>query len=187
VIGSSVDFGIVENVLGPDGKPVYAGGMGTLTTTGGANFDQWYRDVPGVNESTEVSLPLVPVGGESEFYVYEDRNFFPIDDQLLGNEFNPHNYHFTLEAVADFVYREGQVFSFDGDDDIWVFINRQLVIDIGGLHESLQKTVLLDDVAGEIGLVPGGQYQLHIFFAERHTIESNFVIETSITGLGACP
>jgi fibro-slime domain-containing protein len=105
----------------------------------------------------------------------------------LGNEGYPHNYHFTLEAEATFVYRPGQVFAFDGDDDIWVFINGALVIDLGGLHQSLRSDVDLDSVAGAIGLVPGGEYELKIFFAERHTVESNFVIETSIANLGECP
>lgn len=182
------ETGIVEEYLGPDGKPVYAGGPnGTLTTTGQEEFDQWYRDVPGVNERTEIEITLQTSSASEEFYVYENRAFFPIDGQLLGNEGRSHNYHFTLEAEASFVYREGQVFAFDGDDDIWVFINNRLVIDLGGLHQSLRRDVDLDAVAEQIGIFPGNEYPLKIFFAERHTVESNFVIETSIADLGECP
>lgn len=182
------ETGIVADVLGPDGKPVYAGGPGgTLTTTGPEEFDQWYRDVPGINERTEIEIALRTSSASDEFYIYENRAFFPIDGQLFGNEGEFHNYHFTLEAEAMFVYREGQIFSFDGDDDIFVFINNRLVIDLGGLHRSLRKDVHLDTVASEIGIVPGNEYPLKIFFAERHTTESNFVIETSIADLGECP
>ena len=43
--------------LGADGKPVYAhGDAGTVTTTSQCYFDQWYRDVPGVNMSQEYTL-----------------------------------------------------------------------------------------------------------------------------------
>lgn len=186
--GEQHETGIVEDYLGPDGKPVYAGGPdGTLTTTGPEEFDQWYRDVPGINERTEIEITLQTSSVSEEFYVYENREFFPIDGQLLGNAGYSHNYHFTLEAEASFVYREGQVFSFDGDDDIWVFINNRLVIDLGGLHTSLRRDVSLDAVAAEIGIVPGNEYPLKIFFAERHTVDSNFVIETSIADLGECP
>ncbi len=184
---NGVDLGIVEERLGGDDKPVYASPTTTPTTTGKANFDQWYRDVSGVNESTQIDLPLTKSSTEEDFYVYANRAFFPIDHQLLGNEGRDHNFHFTLEAEARFIYRSGQVFRFDGDDDIFVFINGFLVIDIGGLHQSLRAEVALDDVASRIGIVHGGQYQLKIFFAERHTIESNFVIETSISDLGQCP
>lgn len=184
----SHETGIVEDILGPDGKPVYAGGpTGTFTTTGREEFDQWYRDVPGVNQRTEIEIALQTSSTSEEFYVYTNRAFFPIDNQLLGNEGRTHNFHFTLEAEASFIYREGQVFAFDGDDDIWVFINNRLVIDLGGLHQSLRRDVDLDSVASEIGIVPGNEYPLKIFFAERHTVESNFVIETSIADLGECP
>ena len=40
-------LGLVEPELGPDGKPVHAAPGPTPTTTGPANFDQWYRDVRG--------------------------------------------------------------------------------------------------------------------------------------------
>lgn len=184
---AGVDLGIVEDQLGGDGKPVYRSSTTTPTTTGEDNFNQWYRDVPGVNQSTEIELVLSPSSFDEDFYVYSNRAFFPIDNQLLGNEGYDHNYHFTLEAEAQFVYESGQVFRFDGDDDIFVFINGFLVIDIGGLHQSLQAEVALDDVAERLGITPGGKYQLKIFFAERHTVESNFVIETSISDLGQCP
>lgn len=186
---AALDPAITEERLGSDGKPVYAGGPGgTGTTQSRESFDQWYRDVPGVNVSTTIQLPLTPTVSETDaFYVYENRAFFPIDGQLLGNEGRPHNYHFTLEASAPFVYQEGQVFTFDGDDDMWVFINGVKVIDLGGLHNSLEASVDLDSEAERLGIVPGGTYDLHMFFAERHTVDSNFVIRTSIADLGECP
>ncbi len=53
------DLGIVESTLGSDGTPVYAGNPTTPTTTGAADFNEWYHDVPGVNLRTMISLPLM--------------------------------------------------------------------------------------------------------------------------------
>jgi fibro-slime domain-containing protein len=78
------------------------------------------------------------------------------------------------------------VFSFNGDDDMWVFINRQLAIDLGGLHNSLSASVELDGIATSFGLQVGTVYPLHFFFAERHTIASNFSIRTTIAEPGSC-
>ncbi|HEY3495585.1 MAG TPA: fibro-slime domain-containing protein [Polyangiaceae bacterium] len=185
--GDFVEPGIVASVLGADDKPVYAGdpARGTLSTTGAKNFSEWYNDVPGVNMTADLSLELAPApaGG---LFVYEDTDFFPIDDQLFGNEGLSHNFHFTLEARTDFQYIGGEVFRFTGDDDMWVFINRQLAIDLGGLHRPASASIDLDRIAGTHGLALGQTYPLHFFFAERHTIESNFTIETSIAEPGSC-
>lgn len=184
--GNQFQTGIVEPELGPDDKPVYANNPRSRTTSGAENFNQWYRDVPGVNQSVVIELQLEPSAEQPGLFVYRDDTFFPIDGALFGNEGRPHNYHFTLEASTTFEYRGGEIFRFDGDDDMWVFINRRLAIDLGGTHNSLSATVDLDRSAAALGLTVGETYPLHLFFAERHTVESHFTIETSISEPGSC-
>lgn len=173
-----VDPGIVEAQIGPDQKPVYAGNPTTPTTNGKEAFDQWYRDVPGINMSSQTQMPLTDNGDGT--YTFEDPEFFPIDDMHFGNEGNIHNYHFTLELHTEFIYEGGEVFEFTGDDDVFTFVNGNLAIDLGGVHGALNGSVALDDVADQFGMQIGNTYKLDFFFAERHTSESNFRMDTSI-------
>ncbi len=173
-----VDPGIVLTDLGADGKPQYAGQAGNPTTTGQANFDQWFRDVAGVNQSVAYTLALTPAGGN--VFTFSDSDFFPIDDQLFGNEGNAHNYHFTYELHTTFLYSGGETFSFTGDDDLFTFVNGKLAIDLGGVHGAMSDTIDLDARAAELGITPGNVYPLDFFFAERHTSESNFRIDTTL-------
>ncbi len=168
------DLGIVGSTIGADRKPVYAGGSGTPTTSGETNFNQWYNDVDGVNLSMAYGMPLNDVGGG--IYEFEDTTFFPIDGQLLGNEGRAHNYHFTMELHTQFTYQPGQTFNFTGDDDLFVFINDQQVINLGGVHTAQAAAVNLDT----LGLTAGENYAFDLFFAERHTTESTFMMQTSI-------
>ena len=180
------ETGIVAAVLGSDDKPVYAHLGPTATVVGPETFNQWYRDVPGVNISTTIDIPLTPSNAGSGVYTYNNTSFFPIDDQLFGDEGQPHNYAFTAEVAARFRYSGGETFTFSGDDDVFVFINRNLAIDLGGIHSIMSQTVDLDAQASQLGIAKGEIYPMHIFFAERHMTGSDFVIETTISEFDAC-
>jgi fibro-slime domain-containing protein len=172
------DRGIVKTDLGADYKPVYASATKTPTTTGKADFDQWYRDVPGVNVSQLFTVPLaqLPNGISS----YDNPAFFPLDNQGFGNEGRDHNFHFTFELHTEFIYKGGEVFTFIGDDDVFTFINSKLAIDLGGVHGAETQSVDLDKTASTLGITKGKKYPLDVFQAERHTSQSHFRIDTSI-------
>jgi fibro-slime domain-containing protein len=164
-----------------------SGSTGGSTTTS-ANFAKWFRDTPGVNLSRTIPITLTRTAG-TNLYTFDDKNdptyktkggFFPIDGDLYGNPSGQsHNFSFTYELSTTFTYRRnsGQVFTFTGDDDVYVFIGGKMVIDLGGVHGAVNQTVSLDRVPW---LVDGQDYELKLFFAERHTTQSNMRIDTTL-------
>jgi len=178
---------IVGPVLAADGTPVYSDDPRVHTTTA-STFAEWYHDGPASIRIDDVTLQLESSADRPGFFVYDKEPFFPIDGRGFGNYANyGHNYHFTLTTELTFRYTGGEIFSFTGDDDMWVFVNRHLAINLGGLHESESSSVSLDAHASEFGITLGDDYLIDIFFAERHTIDSDFKIETSVADRGSCP
>ena len=92
------------------------------------------------------------------------------------------NGNYTLRGEAQFIYNEAEnlFFDFTGDDDVYLFINGQLVLDLGGAHWSVEKRVNINDVAKEIGLENGQVATFTFFYMERNSDCSNFTIKTNI-------
>ena len=169
--------GIVKPLL-EMGYPAYALPGASADTHSAALFYQWYVDTPGVNMHFE--LPLLLTEDTPGHFIYDSTEFFPLDNMGFGNEGNPHNYHFTTELRTKFTYKGGEIFTFRGDDDVWIFVNGVLAVDLGGLHGPLAGTVNMDTFAAQNALQLGQTYSMDVFQAERHTTGSNFHIETTI-------
>ena len=228
--------GVLATTLGLDHKPVWAGpnpvpNPQSLMFTGKAAFDQWYRDVSGVNQTFYQTLTLVQDPAVKTTYAmnsdsdppWADRcGFFPLDstkpilDQNTGNPLTytdsafpdrtchayqglgfgngwaNHNFAFTTELRYWFQYQGNEKLKFTGDDDVWVFINGTLAVDLGGVHNRSAATVILDASKGsaQIGygdapssfatidfkLSVGNVYEVVVFQAERWCCGSNYML-----------
>lgn len=167
-------------------------------------FADWFNDRgPDINRVFLVDLPFV-MNDASGLYEYRSEAFFPLDagqnyrkihpddPDPFGNlqtglqdgqDLSTHDYGFTMELHGQVDYTEGagQVLRYEGDDDIWVFINGKRVVDLGGVHQSQTDSVDLDAQRERLGLEDGGTYPLDFFFAERHIASSSLVITTNAT------
>lgn len=170
--------GMVSNTLNSSGLPDYVGGGGSGATNA-TNFAKWYVDTPGYNTSKAFDLSLTETAPGSGLFSYSNASFFPIDSELFGNQGRSHNYHFTLHLEGITSFKEADTFNFTGDDDLWVYIDGKLALDLGGVHGPTGSTITGLDLIG-LGLSEDTEYDLDVFFAERHTTQSNFNITTSL-------
>lgn len=94
-----------------------------------------------------------------------------------------HNGSFTLRGESQFVYNKDSnlYFTFTGDDDVYMYINGTLALDLGGAHGRNSKTVNLNDLdATKYGLKEGQVATFTFFYMERCSDASTFGIKTNM-------
>ncbi len=227
----TVVFGLVQDKLGSDNKPMWSDNFGFLDAaktqkntdpnrqalTGQADYDCWYHDTcmggpnpfaknvfldvagkpttltltqqtPGANIYQFLSqFPACPEGQSCGFFPIDGLGWnapgsgLPVQEDM-GVDGKKHNFSFTSELHYPFTYdaTTAPTFDFNGDDDVWVFINGNLAVDLGGVHGATDGSVTLNAAnAAKFGLQDKGMYSIDMFQAERHTSQSNYKLTLS--------
>ncbi|MBN2802956.1 MAG: DUF4215 domain-containing protein [Deltaproteobacteria bacterium] len=132
------------------------------------------KGITPISEYTAAAVgPIYSGGGyPSEADAIKAASLTPPSDYVYS-----HNFSFTSQVKFWFEYHKNvkQVLNFVGDDDVWVFINGKLAVDLGGLHAPVEGEI---DVS-TLGLTDGEVYDIEVFQAERLSNGSTYRLTLS--------
>ena len=89
-----------------------------------------------------------------------------------------HNYGFTMAGSGEFKYEEGagDEFKFISSDDMWVFLDGKLAVDLGGVHLSAPGKIKIDEWASKEGWENESYHVINFFYANRQTESSEMIM-----------
>ena len=146
---------------------------------------------------------------------YDATATWPYDVDAAGTK-KLHNFSFTSEVRYWFKYeaKKSYTLDFTGDDDVFVFVNKKLAVDLGGVHTPVNGTIVLNATGGgsvtvtptlgdactttgkvttckgktsavSLGMSDNNVYEIAVFQAERQTTSSTYKL--TLSGFNAAP
>jgi fibro-slime domain-containing protein len=142
------------------------------------------EDVPRIENGQPVTYQITWDDDNNSSTPPVQRTCLSGDGWGFGEEWLSHNYLFTSELRYWFEYQGGERLDFSGDDDVWVFVNGRLAVDLGGVHGRLTGSVTLTlgadgQTNATYQLTRGNVYEVALFQAERWCCESNYWLTLS--------
>ena len=130
----------------------------------------WPMDT--ANNPNRVDQNWGEYGNTGKFQGFVEKNDYKWTDLAAnfpsGDDGNAHNWFFGMNFAINFNltsdYEGPLEYYFFGDDDLWVFLDGQLICDIGGVHSSIGEYVNLRDY---LPVGSSGQHTLSFFYTER--------------------
>ncbi len=146
--------------------------------------DTSIKDTTNGQVATYAFLPILRELPEfqSTFPYLRDTGIADKDDG--AESYYNRDYNFTLECHGTFTYYADKdlFFEFDGDDDVYLYINGTCVLDLGGAHRATNQLVRINDYVskGILNLEENTEYPFDFYFMERHGTGSNLRIQTNM-------
>lgn len=112
-------------------------------------------NVPG---SSQNAIGTTETGAHGSFFPFNTLTNSLLNNTSINAISGSENYHFGMTMSADFLQPEGgkvngndMIFEFSGDDDVWVYVDGVLVLDIGGIHNAISGSINFATGAVKVG------------------------------------
>lgn len=190
-----IEEGLVEYELGDNLLPVAKGGK-LIPNRGLTDMSRWFENVENKSKEYTGNLKLAYKVGETAEFSFASNDFYPLDEAAFsaGDEVNKdgHNRLWTMNFAVPFTVMMNGAESFEitADDDTFVFVGKELALDMGGIHTATTGRIAIHE-NGEVytgvesvdlaysGIqVEKGQGEvIRIFHAERDAKDSVFKVK----------